>query len=123
MRSADGARLLLLAAIWGASFLFTRIAAPAIGPLATADFRMLIAAAALLVYYLAIGFDAQWRRWWPLYLTIGVLNSAAPFLLFAFAALTLSACQVPIVFIWTDGTGASDSECSMADAIAVRRPR
>src|SRR3954471_19913542 len=51
---------------------------PAIGPVATADLRMLIAAAALLIYYTAIGFDAQWRRWWPLYMVIGLLNSAIP---------------------------------------------
>src|SRR5216117_763330 len=43
MNAADAARLVTLAAIWGASFLFMRIAAPAIGPVATADVRMLIA--------------------------------------------------------------------------------
>src|SRR3954471_20716567 len=117
MRRADGARLLLLAAIWGASFLFTRIAAPAIGPVATADFRMLIAAAALLVYYLAIGFDAQWRRWWPLYLTIGVLNSAAPFLLFAFAALTLSAGLLAVL----NATSPMWGELLLRERLSARR--
>ncbi|HSN32221.1 MAG TPA: hypothetical protein VLU41_06015 [Ideonella sp.] len=47
MRRADAARLTALAAIWGASFLFVRVAAPAIGPVATADVRMLIAGGAL----------------------------------------------------------------------------
>ena len=90
MNAADAARLVALAAIWGASFLFIRIAAPAIGPVATADVRMLIAGSALCVYYLSTGFDAQWRRWWRHYLFIGALNSAAPFLLYAYAALDLS---------------------------------
>ena len=90
MTAADAARLISLAAIWGASFLFVRIAAPAIGPVATADLRMLIGGSALAVYHAAIGFDGQWRRWWRYYLAIGILNSAAPFLLYAFAAVELS---------------------------------
>jgi drug/metabolite transporter (DMT)-like permease len=88
--AADAARLVLLAAIWGASFLFVRIAAPVIGPVATADLRMLIAGAALLAYDAVTGFDAQWRLRWRQYLAIGVLNSAVPFLLYAYAALELS---------------------------------
>jgi drug/metabolite transporter (DMT)-like permease len=90
MNAADAARLVTLAAIWGASFLFMRIAAPAIGPVATADVRMLIAGGTLAAYYAFTGFDAQWRRWWRYYLFIGALNSAAPFLLFGYAALDLS---------------------------------
>ena len=90
MTAADAARLVALAAIWGASFLFIRIAAPAIGPIATADLRMLIAGAALVGYYALTGFDAQWRLRWREYLAIGALNSAAPFLLYAYAALELS---------------------------------
>ena len=90
MTAADAARLVSLAAIWGASFLFIRIAAPVIGPVATADLRMLIAGAALAVYHAVTGFDAQWRLRWREYVAIGVLNSAAPFLLFAYAALELS---------------------------------
>src|SRR5919204_6917113 len=91
MSGASAARLVLLAAIWGASFLFVRIAAPLTGPVATADLRMLIGGGALAAYYAATGFDARWRRWWPYYLVIGVLNSAAPFLLYAHAALALTA--------------------------------
>src|SRR5919197_207846 len=90
MTPGDAARLVTLAAIWGASFLFIRIAAPVIGPVATADLRMLIAGAALVVYYAVTGFDAQWRLRWREYLAIGALNSAAPFLLYAYAALELS---------------------------------
>jgi len=90
MNAADAARLVTLAAIWGASFLFMRIAAPAIGPVATADVRMLIAGGTLAAYYVFTGFDAQWRRWWRYYLFIGALNSAAPFLLYGYAALDLS---------------------------------
>src|SRR6185437_4459112 len=41
-------------------------------------------------YYAVSGFDAQWRLRWREYLAIGALNSAAPFLLYAYAALQLS---------------------------------
>ena len=121
MSRADAARLLLLAAIWGASFLFMRIAAPAIGPVATADLRMLIAAAALLIYYPAIGFDAQWRRWWPLYMVIGLLNSAAPFLLYAYAALALSAGMLAVLNATSPMWGALLSTVVLRERLSGRR--
>jgi hypothetical protein len=52
MRAADFGRLVALAAIWGASFLFTRIVAPVMGPVLTADLRMLVAGLALVAYLL-----------------------------------------------------------------------
>jgi drug/metabolite transporter (DMT)-like permease len=91
MTISDAARLGALAAIWGASFLFLRIAAPALGPIATADLRMLVGGLALAAYFALTAFDAQWRRWWRTYLVIGALTSAVPFVLFAYAALELSA--------------------------------
>jgi drug/metabolite transporter (DMT)-like permease len=110
-----------LAAIWGASFLFTRIAAPAIGPIATADLRMLIASAALLAYYTAIGFDPQWRRWWPLYVIIGLLNSAAPFLFFAYAALALSAGLLAVLNATSPMWGALLSTLVLRERLSGRR--
>lgn len=91
MKRADAARLVLLGAIWGASFLFTRITAPLLGPVATADLRMLIGGGALAAWFTSIGFDPQWRRWWLQYLVVGLLTSGLPFLLFAYAAVTLPA--------------------------------
>lgn len=95
--AASAARLIALAAIWGASFLFVRITSPAIGPVLTADLRMLIAGLALAAWFRAIGFDAQWRRWWRQYLITGLLTSAAPFLLFAYAALSLPAGLMSVI--------------------------
>jgi drug/metabolite transporter (DMT)-like permease len=91
MKLQDAARLTALAAIWGASFLFVRITAPVIGPVATADLRMLIGGVALAGWFAATGFDPQWRRWWRYYFLIGTLTSALPFLLYAYAALELTA--------------------------------
>jgi len=91
MKAGDAARLIALAAIWGASFLFTRIVAPALGPIATADLRMLLGGAALAAYFWLIGYDPQWRRWIRQYTVVGMLTSGLPFLLFAYAALDLTA--------------------------------
>ena len=74
-----------------------RIASPAIGPVLTADLRMLIAGIALAAYFRLIGFDSQWRRWWRQYVIVGLFTSAAPFLLFAYAALSLSAGLMSVI--------------------------
>ena len=116
MTAADAARLVSLAAIWGASFLFIRIAAPVIGPVATADLRMLIAGAALVIYYAVTGFDAQWRLRWRQYLAIGALNSAAPFLLYAYAALELSVGLLAVL------NATSPMWAALLGAVALREP-
>jgi drug/metabolite transporter (DMT)-like permease len=94
---ADAARLTLLGAIWGGSFLFLRIAAPAIGPVLTTDLRLLIAGATLAAWLRLAGFSPDWRRWWRQYTVVGLLNSGIPFLLFAYAALSLSVGQMAVL--------------------------
>ncbi len=91
MRAADLVRLLTLAAIWGGSFIFMRVLAPVLGPVVTADLRVLIAGVALLGYFKVIKFDPDWHRYWFQYLLIGGVNSALPFFLFSFAALHIPA--------------------------------
>jgi drug/metabolite transporter (DMT)-like permease len=91
MRAADVARLFALAAIWGASFLFMRIVAPVLGPVLTADLRMLVAGLALVAYFRLTGFDPQWRRWGTKYALVGLMNSGLPFVLYAYSALYLPA--------------------------------
>lgn len=77
--------LTVLAAIWGASFLFMRVAAPDFGPFALVEIRLALGAAVLLPFL--------WReralfpaKKWPLLALIGAVNSAIPFVLFAWAA-------------------------------------
>lgn len=91
LRTADIVRLVVLAAIWGAAFIFVRLLAPAIGPVPTAASRVLIGGLAIVAYAAAIGSGAQLQRYWLAYLVIGVVNSAIPFVLFGFAALHLPA--------------------------------
>ncbi len=83
--------LLLLSAIWGSSFIFIRYLAPLIGPVATADFRMLLAGIALLLFFFATRFTAGWKKNWRHFLVIGIANSALPFVLYSAAALVLPA--------------------------------
>ncbi len=84
------ADFLLLAAIWGSSFLFMRIAAVELGPLPTAAIRVAIAATFLLPIMLAKGHWAQLRRHWKPVLFVGALNSGVPFALYAFAVLHIT---------------------------------
>ena len=91
MRGEDVARLVVLAAIWGASFIFMRALAPVLGPVPIAAWRVAIAGVALIAWFRITGFDAELRRHWRAFLVIGLVNSALPFLLFAFAAVHIPA--------------------------------
>lgn len=84
------ADFLLLAAIWGASFLFTRLAVGEFGALPTAFMRVAVAAAFLLPLVLMKGLGPQLRRHWKATFVIGLLNSGVPFALYAFAVTSIN---------------------------------
>jgi drug/metabolite transporter (DMT)-like permease len=121
MRRADTARLVLLAAIWGASFLFNRIAAPALGPVLTAELRTLIAGVALAAYFAVAGFDPQWRRWGRQYVIVGIFTSALPFLLWAYAALSLTAGLMSVLNATSPLWGALCSALLLRERLNARR--
>jgi drug/metabolite transporter (DMT)-like permease len=85
------AMLLALAALWGASFLFMRVAVPELGPVVLADGRVAIAGLALLAYATAIGARPALRARWRDYLMLGAVNAALPFTLLAAAELEIEA--------------------------------
>src|SRR5215217_6874217 len=91
MTLRQAAMLLVLAALWGASFLFMRVAVPALGPIVLADARVAIAGTALLAYALAIGARPALRARWRDYLVLGAVNAALPFSLLAAAELEIEA--------------------------------
>jgi drug/metabolite transporter (DMT)-like permease len=91
MRRADILRLFTLAAIWGFSFLFMRIVAPVMGPLWTVEVRVALAGVAMLAFLAMTGRGLDWRANWQAYLILGLSNSALPFALFSYAALTIPA--------------------------------
>jgi drug/metabolite transporter (DMT)-like permease len=75
----------LLGAIWGASFMFMRVAAPHFGAIPLVEVRLALGSLVLLPF--------MWRaraqfgpRLWPKLAIIGAINSAIPFMLFAWAA-------------------------------------
>ena len=102
MNTANMLRLVALAAIWGGSFLFMRIAAPVLGPALLIEYRVGLAALFLLGVAWVLrrrgrGAPLDLRRNWKHYLILGLFNSALPFLLFAFAARTLSASVLSVL--------------------------
>lgn len=97
MRPADIARLLALAVIWSASFVFIRVLAPVLGPVWVATARLLLGGAALTLAFIAMRRHLDVARHWRAYLLVGVLNSSLPFLLFAYAALALPASYLVIL--------------------------
>src|SRR6478735_2166159 len=86
----DFGSLLFLGAVWGAAFLFLRIASPEVGPAWAAEIRLAIGAAVLvLVAGRATLRVARGRM--TSFLVAGALFSAVPFTLIAVATVTLPA--------------------------------
>ncbi len=121
MRSADLFRLILLAAIWGASFLFMRMVAPALGPLWTAEVRVAVAGAAMLLFILASRKSMHFGTSWRQYLILGTLNSALPFALFSYAALTLPAGYSAILNATSPLWGALVGAAVLGETLTARK--
>lgn len=91
MRAVDLAELTLLAALWGASFLFMRLGAHEFGPIPLAAVRVGLASLMLLPLLARRGQLALLGQHWRALCLVGALNSAIPFALFSFAALSITA--------------------------------
>lgn len=91
MQARHFGQLILLSALWGASFPFIRIASPAFGPWGLAGIRCALAAAVLALLMRAV--RAQWppRAAWPRLALLSLLTIALPFVLFNAAGLVLPA--------------------------------
>ncbi len=97
MSLASLLRLILLAALWGASFLFLRLGVPAFGVGWLIELRVFIAFLFLLLVGHWLGKKVDWRTHWRHYTLMGLFNSAAPFLLIAYAARTLPASLLSVL--------------------------
>ncbi len=120
MRVGDVARLLTLAALWGGSFLFMRVAVQPLGPIATAELRVLLAAVALLVWLRVAGIRLGWRQDWRLFLVVGIVNSAAPFALWAFSALHLPVSYLVVLNATTPFFGALVAAAWLGERFSAR---
>jgi drug/metabolite transporter (DMT)-like permease len=87
----DLIRLLVLAALWGGSFLFMRVASPEFGPIPLMALRVTIAGMFLFpAHWLSDG-QTEWKaRARPIFI-LGIVHSAVPFSLLGFATLSLTA--------------------------------
>lgn len=90
MRVKDTLDLLLLSALWGASFLFMRIAVPEFGPVVLAELRVAIASLFLLPIIMLRADVGELKTHWKKLATVGTLNSAIPFILLPFSTLYLT---------------------------------
>jgi drug/metabolite transporter (DMT)-like permease len=77
--------IIVLGAIWGASFLFMRVAAADFGAFALVEIRLALGALILLPFTWRCRAQLAQAGWWRL-AGIGAINSAMPFVLFAWAA-------------------------------------
>lgn len=97
MNVGHAAALLLLAAIWGASFLFIRVAAPVLGAFPFMAARVLLAAGALWLFARVRRTPLEVRRYWRQLLLLGLVHAAAPYVLLAWAELRLSASMAAVL--------------------------
>ena len=79
-----------LGALWGSSFLFTRLAMVDVGPLPAAAARVCIAALFLLPIVVLKGLLPELKQHWKKIFFLGLFNSAIPFACFAFSLLAIT---------------------------------
>lgn len=83
--------LVLLASVWGASFIFMRTTTPEFGPIMLITLRTGIAAVFLLPFLIKAKLLSQLRIHWQPILVIGLINTAVPFCLLSYSTLYLGA--------------------------------
>ncbi|TAG81423.1 MAG: EamA family transporter, partial [Betaproteobacteria bacterium] len=87
MKSRSFLQLLALGAVWGAAFMFMRIAAPEFGAIALAGVRVALACVIMLAIVAILRLPFPLASHWKRYLAVGGVNTAGPFLMYCFAAL------------------------------------
>lgn len=97
MRPQDLARLVALAAVWGASYLFMRYAVPQLGPVRMITLRVLVGGLLLAIFLAATRGSIDWRRHWKDFLFVGAIGIALPFVLIAGALTAIDASTAAIL--------------------------
>jgi drug/metabolite transporter (DMT)-like permease len=125
MNPTNIVQLLILAALWGGSFLFIRVGVTDFGVAPLMALRVGIGA----LFLLALLFTRRpareavntMREHAGSLLVVGILNSAAPFCLFAFAELTLSAGVTSVINATTPLWGAIVAFVWLKDRLSTLR--
>nr|MDQ3643496.1 DMT family transporter [Actinomycetota bacterium] len=97
MTGRDLAALVTLGALWGASFLFIRVAVPALGPFVLVGLRVGLAALVLALFAVATRRALKLRGLWVPLLFLGFANTAVPFSLISAAEVNLTASLAAIL--------------------------
>ncbi len=119
MKSMPAVELVLLAAIWGASFLFMRIGSPEFGPILFMALRTLIASIFLvscLIFYKQL---ATLKQEAGKVFIVGMFNTAIPFVLFGYATLTLTAGTTSVLNATTPMFGAIVAYLWLKDKLSL----
>lgn len=97
MSPAELAAMLVLGAVWGASYLFIRVAVPEFGPFPLMAVRVVIGAAILLLVPAVRRAAPALRRYPRELLVLAAVNAAVPYALIAAAELRVTASLAAIV--------------------------
>ena len=93
--------LFSLGAIWGASYIFIRVAVEPFGPVFLMFIRVLFSGLILVAYARARGIKLNLRGHWRQFIVLGILGSALPFTLIGWAELTVTASMAAILMSTT----------------------
>lgn len=113
--------LVALGALWGASFIFIRVAVPALGPFVLVEMRVGLATVALIVYAVLAKKALKARHRWKEFILLGALNAAIPFTFISAAELKLTASLGAILNSTTPLFGALVAALWLGDAFTTRK--
>lgn len=91
MSPLDWLMLVVLSILWGGSFILNKIAVAVVSPLTVASARVGIAALILVAVAAARRELRTLAAGWPVFLTLGLVNSAIPFVLIAWSQTQIGA--------------------------------
>jgi len=115
------AMLVALAALWGGSFVFMRVAVPAIGPIPLTFARVALAALVLLAVAAGQHRIPDFRTHWRGLAIVGIVNSAVPFVLFCFAEQYVTASTAAILNATSPFFGAIAAALWLGDPLTARK--
>jgi drug/metabolite transporter (DMT)-like permease len=121
MGPRDLGALVLLSALWGASFIYIRVAVPALGPFVLVELRVGLAAVALVLCAALLGRLPKLRARWRQFALLGAVNVAIPFSLISAAEINLTASLAAILNSTTVMFTAVVSAVWMGDALTARK--
>src|SRR5918994_3685976 len=121
MGGRDLGALLLLSALWGASFVFIRVAVASLGPFVLVELRVGLAAAGLAFSAALLRRLPKLRVRWRQFALLGLVNVAIPFSLISAAEINLTASLAAILNSTTVMFTAIVAAVWMGDALTARK--